>query len=471
MSLKKKVIYFVLLSFFSVFTLVACKSGGGTTDGREVAGINGPTSETTTSETSKRYNTTDFAIVTNIDTNKSTITFKSIDNGSTYDLSYSGGTRFKSKNGSELLVSQFDLGEIVDVYYVAGGQKLIQMEESSSVFRNESVTNFSINYEYGKMTIGNTQYIIDKNVVIKSEGKDISLEELTELDELAVKGVGTNVKSILVKRGHGYVRLVDETNFIGGLIELSDKVITEIKDDMVLIAPEGTYNLTATKGGAGGTKEITVKRDQELTVSLSEFQAAAKRYGAVKFNIGPDNAEALLYVDGNRTEYESVVDLPYGKHYIKITSNNYDDYEKYITVAALYTTINIDMSGEQETTSTNPETTRPSEETTTTSSGEDETTTATQSGGTSSESSTSSNYMRRAGTYYNGVYVTTPVGASVYLDGTLQGQAPASFNKPSGKHYILLMKDGYKSKVYAVEFDNSTEDILLSYPELETLSE
>lgn len=469
MSFNIKVIYFVLLSMCVAFTLLSCKSGGGTTDGREVAGINGPSKATETTEESTRYNATDLAIVTNIDTNKTTITFKSLNNNSVYDLTYSGGTRFKSKNGSELLISQIDLGEIVDVYYVAGGQKLIQMEESSSAFRNESVTNFSINYEHRKITIGNSQYVLDSNVVVKSDGRDITIEEITDVDELAVKGIGTNVKSILVKKGHGYVRLADETNFIGGLIELGDHVITEIQDDMVLVAPEGTYNLTATKGGTGGTKEITVKRDEEITVSLSEFQAAAKKYGAVKFNIGPDDAEALLYVDGNRTEYEAVVDLPYGKHYIKVTSNNYDDYEKYITVAALYTTINIDMSGEQETTTSTPETTSPSEETTTSGSSESETTTA--SDGTGSESGTTSNYMRKAGTYYNRVYVTTPLGAKVYLDGALQGTAAVGFAKPSGKHYILLMMDGYKSKVYTVEFDDSTEDILLSYPELETLSE
>jgi len=222
--------------------------------------------------------------------------------------------------------------------------------------------------------------------------------------------------------------------------------MTVITDDMVIVAPEGTHTLTATKNGKGGSKEITVSRDEEIIVSLSEFQAEATRYGIVNFTVLPDDAEALMYIDGVKRDYSDILELSYGSHTLILTSNNYDTYQKTITVASSYTNIKIDMSG-----ASTEETTDSSEETTT-------------KGAYSTEEETT--VSTGTGTYNNTIYIVAPANANVYFDGIYKGTAPLSFTKSSGTHTIVLMKTGYETKVYTVYLDEGNEDVILSYPSM-----
>lgn len=401
---------------------------------------------TTIEETAanQRYNNTDTAVVIGIDLEEMHISLSSLSQGTTYTLSYSGGTKIRSKNDVELTMSQIAVGELVDVYYVLGSQRLIEMNESKTAWENTLVNKWKVDYDLQKITIGSTTYKYDDSIFISSNGKKIPIEEVSGVDELIVKGIDNKVCSVIVEKGHGYIRLVDDTNMVDGLIEVGTKIMTIITKDMVIVAPEGTYNLTATKNGSGGTKEITVNRDEELIVSLSQFATAVTRYGDVNFTVTPSDASAILYVDGVATAYNEPISMSYGKHRIVFTSNNYDTYSKTITIASLYTNINIDMSGEEETTV------------------EEETTTE----GSNNSSEEEINYSTSIGTYNSKVYITAPEGAKVYYDGVSVGNAPCTVSKTEGVHTVLLMKTGYVSKVYTLYLDKTTEDISLRYPEM-----
>lgn len=358
MAKRKKNIIITSLCILSLVLMCGCGKTGGTSNGSNLGGIQKETQTTTTEE--KRYNATDIAIVISVDTSNMEISLRSVESGRNYSLTYTGGTKIRSRNSVELTMSQVSIGEIVDVYYVLGNQKLIEMQESKESWENNSVVRWDVDYDKQKITIGSTSYKYDENLYITSNGKEIGIRDVSGVDELIVKGVGSKVCSVVVDKGHGYIRLVDETNMVDGIIEIGGKILTVITKGMVIAAPEGTYNLTATKDGSGGTKQVTVTRDEEVVVSLSEFQKEATRYGSVKFIIGPDDAKALLYVNGKKTAYDKLIELPYGRHKIVLESNQYDTYEKIIIISSVYTTINIDMSGEDETkeTTTVEETTK-----------------------------------------------------------------------------------------------------------------
>lgn len=434
-------IFAVLLSF----ALTGCKNGGNTTNGQEVGGISVTTKETETEKV--RYNASNQAIIVSIDLQKKEVTFVNVGGIDKYTLTYSGGTKIRSKNSSELTMSQMEVGQIVDIYYVSGTQRLIEMCESKTAWKNDSVVKWKVDYNKKRIVIGSNSYKYDDGLFINSNGQNIMVEEISDVDELIVRGVENQIYSVVVSKGHGYVRLVDDTNMIGGIIEIGNRIMTLITEDMVLVAPEGEFTLTATKNGKGGSKDITVIRDEELIVSLSEFQQEATRYGSIKFNITPDDAQAIMYIDGEETDYSQLVEIPYGNHILKVTSNNYDTYQKTITVAAIYSTMAIDLGNVEETTSVIEET-----ETTTTESdnvSQDETTISTGTG-----------------TYNNKVFIVAPSGVTVYVDGVSKGVTPVSFSKTSGSHTILLMKDGYKSKVYTINLDDTKEDVILSYPDM-----
>lgn len=431
----------IVISILLIAVLaIGCKKGGNTTNGREVGGINVTTKETTTEYV--RYSAANQAIIVSIDLAKQEVTFINVGGIDKYTLTYNGGTKIRSKNGTELTMAQMEAGQIVDIYYVGGTQRLMEMCESSTAWKNDSVVKWKVDFDKKRITIGSNSYKYDDSLLINSNGQKITIDEVSDVDELVVRGVENQIYSVVVSKGHGYVRLVDDTNMVGGIIEIGNKIMTLITEDMVLVAPEGAYTLTATKNGKGGSKEINIARDEELIVSLSEFQQEATRYGSIKFNITPEDAQAIMYIDGESVDYSDLVELPYGKHNLKIMSNNYDTYQKTITVASIYSTMSIDMK-EDETTTTKEE------ETTTGKNGQSETTVSTG-----------------AGTYNNKVFIVAPSDATVYVDGVSKGISPVSFSKVEGSHTILLMKDGYKSKVYTINLDNTKEDVILSYPDM-----
>ena len=365
MAIKGKNSTALLMCLVSAILLIGCKETGGTSNGSNLGGISKETEETTITE-DVRYNETDLAVVLSIDLEGKEISFRSVRSGKNYILTYTGGTKIRSKNGVELTMAQVNIGDIVDTYYVLGSQKLIEMKESSDAWENNSVIRWDVDYEKQKITIGSSTYKYDSELYITSNGKEIGIRDISGVDELIVRGVGNEVCSVVVDKGHGYIRLDDEVNMIDGIIEIGGKILTVITKDMVIAAPEGTYNLTATKDGKGGTKQVTVTRDEEVVVSLSEFQKEATRYGSVKFIISPDDASAIMTINGKKISYDTLVELPYGRHKLVLESNNYNTYEKIIIISSVYTTLNIDMSGESTTEETTTvETTTTQEETTT----------------------------------------------------------------------------------------------------------
>lgn len=426
-----------------VIGCIGCSSGNGNkngdTDRRGYGGIP-VTTEETSSEAPKRYNAEDIVVITEIDTANGRIKVKKLEESAEFVLSYNGGTIIKSKYDNHLMMEQMSVGEIVGVCYISGTQKLIEMYEYGNAWENNMVTRWMVDYDKKRITIGSNTYSYDDNIFLTSNGKSIDIREISGIDELTVRGVGNMAYSVSVNKGHGFVRLTNTVNYVGGIVEVGNRISTVITEDMIIAAPEGEYTLTATIKGVGGSKDITVVRGQETVVSLGSFEQAVTRYGTVHLNVMPEDADATLLVDGVQTDYSDLLSLAYGTHKLTLTSNNYDEVTKDITISSVYTTININMCDETGTETTDePQTT----------SGESETTSASHG---------------NPGSRNNLISITSPVGAKVYFDGAYAGIAPLSFQKVSGEHTIIFKQDGYVTKSYTIDVSADTEDMILSFP-------
>ena len=65
------------------------------------------------------------------------------------------------------------------------------------------------------------------------------------------------------------------------------------------------------------------------------------------------------------------------------------------------------------------------------------------------------------------MYVESPEGAEVFVDGIYVGIAPISFIKPEkGSHVITLSRNGYVTKSYTVSVADDDRDVTLSFSEL-----
>lgn len=411
----------------------------------------GTTEEETTAEKIS-YNASDVAVVVKIDRDENRISLKSSDTGSVYSVNYNGGTKLKSKYGNNILIDNVHPGMVVEAHYIEGTRKLVELLISDEAWENTMAVRWDVDYDKKIITIGSSSYAYDDNIFIYSDGSEIDIREVSGIDELTVRGLGTKVLSVVVTKGHGYIRLKDETNYVGGMVEVGDDIITEVAAGMIIAAPEGEHTVAVSKNGLGGEITVEVKRGLETIVSFAEFEQPVERVGSVNFIVTPDDAEALLYVDGVLTEYKDLARISYGDHKIEFKSNNYDTYTKEITIVSAYTTINVNMAGEEETEDSEEET---SEDETTSSSSEDETKDNDEEA-TTETLDTGDEVIR----------VNAPEGASVYFDGVYKGVAPVSFAKQAGEHIIILRKDGYETKMYTIDVVSDGEDMEISLPDM-----
>ena len=86
--------------------------------------------------------------------------------------------------------------------------------------------------------------------------------DINQCDKLNIQGIGHTVYSIAVDKGHGYLRLKNDEYFLGGWIEVGQEIIRTVSEDMLLVVPEGTYDVLVSAQGVSGTKKVTIKRNE-----------------------------------------------------------------------------------------------------------------------------------------------------------------------------------------------------------------
>lgn len=371
-----------------------------------------------------------------LDKEAKSVVLQDMENGVRYTLNYTGGTYVYNKSGNPIIMEQIEEGELVEASFYYADSRLGKLQLIKDAWVYEEVENSEINRVDFRMRIYDSNYKFNDRLFILSNGKELGINELNQEDVLTIRGVGKSVYSVTVERGHGYIVLTGYENFVDGWVEVGSKMIKRVVQDMILVAPEGDYVLTVEKNGFGGYKNITVLRDEEVKVDVSDLKEAELQTGNVRFSIMPPDAK--LYIAGEETDYSNLVALDYGTYKIKVTADGYETYEDKLTVDNLVKEQTIELKktgGESETGSTSTDNTNSSD-----GSGETE------------------NYK---------VIINGPEGAQVYLDGAYVGRAPVSFQKKAGSHTLTFRRDGYTTKSYTIEVDSEKKDLTMAFPDLE----
>lgn len=428
-------------------------SGSGTSAGSVASGsstsVDGQTSGDGNdgfSQVAGDYDSADTAVVVKVNKGENKITFYNLTVDKNYTLTYDGVTSFTDKFGEALSRDQIKEGDIVDVTFMKSTKRLNTLRLSASSWSNRSVSRYSIDSRSHNVTIGSDVYKITGQTKIFSEGREVDLMDLNEVDVLDFYGIDTAVVSIVVEKGHGYLRLSGDENFIGGWIEVGQNQIRQITEDMLLVVPEGSYEVQFSTAGGGGTKNVNIVRNEETLVDISDFEIAEPQYGQVVFAMTPSTA--TLYVDGNLVDTSLPVTLQYGIHQLLAKADGYESVVSYLKVAEASAGIEIVLEssdGEEDET------------------GSDTTVSSGDSSGTNAGTNTGSNTTKN---YYQ-VHIDAPKDVEVYVDGNYVGIAPISFRKTEGVHVVTLRKTGYTPRSYTIQVDAEDKDISYSFEELE----
>lgn len=380
------------------------------------------------------YDSADTAILVGKNEKESTLTFLNLDLGKKYTLSMDGTTRLYDKYGESLSLEQVEPGDVVDVAFLKSRKHLTTLQKSGRAWSYTDVERYEINTLRGEISIGSGVYKLTSNTQYLSEGRNIEIMDISPTDVLSFQGIDSQILTVRVEKGHGYLRLANDADFVGGWIEVGQKQIERITEGMLLVVPEGSYQVNVSHKGGNGRADVVISRDEETVLDVGEFEIPEPQVGVVLFSLSPSETE--LYVDGARTDATLPVTLEYGLHQIIARAQGYQSVTRYIRVDKESQEFTVKLDEVQ------PEKTESSES---------------SAGSTSGNSSSVDAYR---------VYINAPEGVEVYLDGNYVGVSPCSFKKVSGVHVIILRKSGYETRSYTVQVDSEDKDISYSFVDL-----
>ncbi len=340
--------------------------------------------ETEEAEVTPTVSTDMYLIISN-DMTKENMILEQLASGKQYMYYYSLTTSFQNKYGDRTTVSEFEAGRIINIGEKDSDGKLKMVRICDDVWEYPDITRYSVDEERGIFTIADTKYSFDSDLFVVSNGEQIRLSALNELDEIRVIGIGKQLLSVTVTTGHGELKLENTSLFDGSYIQIGDKIFAEVTPNMTMDIPEGTYLVTVANNGYGGSTEIVVERNETTVVDLDTLKGEGPKFGSILFAI--DVADATLRIDGKEVDYSQAQELQYGIHSIIVNADGYDAYSKKLFVNSAEATILIELTDSDTVTTADSDDTDSSSTSTATDSSS--TTSSSTSTGSSTTSSTS----------------------------------------------------------------------------------
>ena len=465
------------------------------------------------------FDSFDTAVLADVNKSQSTVTLYNYNLAKFYTLSYSGATRYADKYGTSIALSQLSVGDMVDVWFLKSRKTLAGMCESTGTFTESDISDFEFNTWAKTFSFKGETYRVSKDTFVTSGGQRIDISELNPMDSITLRGVGNTIYSIVVDNGHGYIVLDNADYFVGGYMEIGGNLIYQIGEKMLVLVPAGEYNIRITNKGTEVLRTVTVLKNEETVLDLSDVEIAEVKKQAVSLKLTPEDAK--VSIDGKSIDTAYPVYCTYGMHKLVASANGYKTLTRYFNVDQNTKTLTVtlieiekedvsanntvsgnnpasgnDISGNNTSASTSASVsgndtssggngTSTSTSTSTSASTSDSTSTSTSASTSASDStstSASTNTSTSAGTDVSGseggntdtgedgriYYVTFPApeGVEIYWDGNYVGLAPISIKKTAGTHVITLRKNGYETRSFTVMLDDSKEDVSYTFDEL-----
>lgn len=287
------------------------------------------------------YDSADTAVVLSTDEANKAVTFINMETGKQYTLYYDGTTYVKDKHDGPMTISQIEPGDVVDVTFLKGKKKLASIKLSPDAWVYDDVYNYDLAGANRTASIGSQSYSLPESVVVLSGGRRVDKAEVVSQDVVTISGIEHKIYSINVDKGHGYLSLKNEQPLLGGWIEVGNSTIRQITEDMLLVVPEGTYQVVLNNNGIGCVKDVTIERDKEVVLDVDDIEIPEDATGKILFSVTPENA--TVSVDGKPVDISKVVELSYGIHRVEASASGYDTLTKHIQVGSEYATISFKL--------------------------------------------------------------------------------------------------------------------------------
>lgn len=360
-----------------------------------------------------------------IDTSTQTIELLVLKSNEVLTLTFDGATQILDKYNQPMTWSQIQIGDIFNIAYSSGLEKLGAIVYPDNVFVKDNISKYSISENGQTMYIGDEAYNITPNVKVYSSGREISIDQLINHDVITIQGNDHYIYSIRVDNGHGYLELTNEDALVGGWIEIGQSVISMIAPGMLFTVPEGIYSVRLTNTGIDEYRDVIILRNEISTLDLGDIESKVPEKGIVTFNINPLTAD--VFVDGNAINPSMAVKMNTGIHEVTVAARGYATVSQYIDVNGVNQVVEIDLDKEN----------------------------ATVSGNSISKN------------LYATLTIEAPTGVEIYEDNIYKGITPVTYKKTEGTHVLTFKKPGYITTSYTVYIENDGLDQTMSFRDLD----
>lgn len=374
-----------LAYLFGLLLILMCTSACGKEDNLPVMGgdvYSGvPTKESDADEKNVQEKKEIIYIIEELSFEEEYIRLFNTTNGKILEKELTDSTILKDKYGNLAGNATIVPGRMVTIDTNEKDGRLTCIQISNEAWEQESVENYTIDWDKNMFRIGNSKYRFEDSVPVFNGDEIITLLDIQEGAVLRVSGVDKQVMAITVQSGLGTIELVNTENFEGGWICVGNEEALKITKDMVLQVPEGHYEVKVAKNGYGDMKEVTVEADDTVVLDLSQFRAQEEKYGLVQFVLQPDST--VLTIDGKIVDDTAPLRLKYGAYRLKVSSAEYGEISRILVVSSPEAQIVINMAAEAEADAEQEEAEEEAEKT------EDSTSSSTSSETTTSDTTTS----------------------------------------------------------------------------------
>lgn len=381
-------------------------------------------------------------IVTGNDTAVRQLTLRGLDSDMETIIAYDAAAELTDRYGEVRYGEDIEAGEIIEVTYSSFEGKLLSARVPEDIWEYQEVKEYSFNSDEQSMEFAGRKYQYLNTTYFASSGKPVELMELNKQDVLTVRGSGYQVYSVVRTQGHGYIRLSHYRDFVGGMIEVGNRLLLPVTGNMLITVRAGTYKVILSKGRAAAVKNVTVKTGEEVMLDFRDYQPVDNHIGTITFDIEPAGADLTL----NRTavNYQRPIALAYGTYRLEVSMTGYTTYIGTLDVEEPKSTLRINLVEEEaKVTKTTKE---PSSK--------------------KSQKAASDGTLTKQMDSDHTITVSAPEGAEVYLDNVYKGLAPCTFTKVIGSQTITLRREGYITRSYSVDILDDGEDVKLSFAEL-----
>lgn len=381
-------------------------------------------------EPAEIYTSSATVIVQAVDAENKTVMVHMIERNEGRTFNYSGATSVQDKYGSIMSMVQIMPGDIADIQYNGDLEKIGSLTLSENAWSREEISKYNLDIGNDSASIGEESFSMNGNVQVFSEGRPIEADQIIHQDVLSFQGMGSSIMSITVDQGHGYLKLENDEAVIGGWIEVGQVLISQIRPDMLFTVPEGSYTVRFTSDGVDETREVTIERNKETVLDLSDIEIPQPEKGLVTIKVTPESAKVLI--DEKPVETTYPVRLPVGIHQITASASGYDTVSEYFQVDGENMTVSLELGVSKETVSGNGIFNRDEEEAK--------------------------------------ITIQAPEDVEVYQDNLYMGIAPVTYKKTSGSHVITLRKEGYVTRSHDITVPDDDKDVTYAFPDLEPVN-